>query len=115
MPITTRALVIAVTEPIRECLPSRFEQRRTRPRHLLSRRHRAAEGIARSLGCFARNALNGTGHGSTVDGSPDAAEDGDAQRSAELGASLRDRRSGPSALGRGRPDDHVVCEGEYRR
>ena len=50
----------------------------------------------------------------SVDGGTDAAEDCDAQRTAELGASLGDARRRPGPLGWGASDNQVSREGSYR-
>src|SRR3954469_88356 len=76
-------------QPVRERLPRRVEQRRSGCR-LSESRHRAAERVPRGHRRLVRNAaVRGACHGPPVDGGPDAAEDGDAERSAKLGARFR--------------------------
>ena len=77
---------------------------------------RAAERVARSLGGLRRN-VAGTASAIllAVDRGADAAEDGDAERTAELGARLRDGGGRAGALRRSGADDQVGGEREDRR
>src|SRR3954466_13623522 len=102
-------------QPVRERLPCRVEQRRAGCR-LPDRGHRAAERVPRGHRRLVGNAaVSGACHGPPVDGGPDAAEDGDAERSAKLGAGFRDRGGRAGPLGRGGTEDEIVRQGDDRR
>ena len=71
---------------------------------------RVSRAALRRLGGDA--ARHRVGHRDAVNRGADAAEDRDAERPAELGAGLRDRRCRAGPLGRGAPDDQVGRQGE---
>jgi len=82
----------------RERPPRHFDQRAAGRWQFASERQCASESVLCGRQSFRRNTVDGgAGHRPPVDGRPDAAEDRDAERSAEFGAGFRDRggRTGP--------------------
>ena len=72
---------------------------------------------SRGLRRLGRDAVpeRASAHRAAVDGGADAAEDRDAERAAELGAGLGDRRRGAGPLGRRAADDQVGRQDDDRR